>query len=71
MKQCPQYEILDQVMGTRPNVTPPFVSASSSFGHIGHARVLEAADIVEIDEDISTDNQDGGASLDKTGKYNK
>lgn len=33
LKVCPYYEILDEVMGCRPNVTPPAVIFTSEFSN--------------------------------------
>jgi hypothetical protein len=35
LAQCPYFDILDQVLGTRPNITPPAVLSTQEIGQIG------------------------------------
>lgn len=50
MKQCPYFEILDDVMGTRPNITPPFIYTTENIGGIGEYGEADADAVFPQDE---------------------
>ena len=56
-KECPYFEILDEVMTTRPNLNPWFMTHSSGDGTIGEE---SSSDVIQIEDD----NEDSSTAFD-------
>ncbi|XP_035715514.1 uncharacterized protein LOC118438837 [Folsomia candida] len=41
LKKCPYFHILDEIMGSRPNIQPPHIEQSSAFGEIGGSEIVD------------------------------
>jgi len=57
-RQCPYFHVLDEVLGTRPNVTPPCVVSTKAVGVIGEPSNIDLGPVfeqAEVDLEISSE----------------